>query len=85
MADRLQSVHIEMKDISSEINRISNDIEYNPHELQEIKNKLDQYYNLLQKHHLQSIEDLLALKNEIAGKLNSIETIDDDIKEAESY
>jgi DNA repair protein RecN (Recombination protein N) len=83
MADRLNSVHIDIKDISAEINGISDDIEYDPHELQDIKNKLDLYYNLLQKHHLQSVDDLLALKNEIAGKLKSIETIDDEIKDAE--
>lgn len=83
MADRLNSVHIDIKDISAEINGISDDIEYDPLELQDIKNKLDLYYNLLQKHHLQSVDDLLALKNEIAGKLKSIETIDDEIKDAE--
>jgi len=83
MAGRLNSVHIEMKDISAEISGMINTIEYDPQELQDIKNKLDNYYNLLQKHHVQSIEDLLDLKNEIAGKLLSIETIDDDIKEVE--
>jgi DNA repair protein RecN (Recombination protein N) len=83
MADRLNSVHIDLKDISTEINGISDDIEYNPLELQDIKNKLDMYYNLIQKHHVQSVEDLILLKNEIAEKLKSIETIDDEIKEAE--
>ncbi|MCB2207579.1 MAG: DNA repair protein RecN [Bacteroidetes bacterium] len=83
MAGRLNSVHIEMKDISAEISGIIENIEYDPKELQDIKNKLDLYYNMLQKHHVQSVEDLMTLKNEIAGKLLSIETIEEDIKEAE--
>lgn len=83
ISERLRSLHIELKDISAEINEISTDIEYDPQELQDIKSKLDQYYNLLQKHHLQYVSDLLLLKDEISGKLNSIETIDDEIKETE--
>jgi len=83
MAERLNSVHIEIKDITTEINGIGDHVEYDPQELQDIKNKLDLYYNLLQKHHVQSVEDLLTLKKEITGKLKSIETIEDEIEEAE--
>ncbi|MEE4258898.1 MAG: DNA repair protein RecN [Bacteroidales bacterium] len=83
ISDRLHSVWIEMKDITAEINHISDDVEFDPQELLDIKNKLDKYYSLQQKHHLKSIEELIVLKNEIKEKLNSIETIDDEIKESE--
>jgi DNA repair protein RecN (Recombination protein N) len=83
ISDRLHSVGIEMKDITAEINHISDDVEFDPQELLDIKNKLDKYYSLQQKHHLKSIEELIVLKNEIKEKLNSIETIDDEIKESE--
>ncbi len=83
ISERLHSVGIEMKDITTEINHISDDVEFDPQELLDIKNKLDKYYSLQQKHHLKSIEELIVLKNEIKEKLNSIETIDDEIKESE--
>lgn len=84
ISERLRSVSIELKDITTEINHISDDVEFDPQELLDIKNKLDIYYSLQQKHHLQSIEDLIVLKNELEEKLTSIETIDDEIKESES-
>jgi len=83
IAQRLESVSIESKDISSEITRLSEEIEFNPNELQQIKDKLDVYYSLQQKHHVQSIDELISLKNEYSEKLRSIENIDTEIKEAE--
>lgn len=83
LAERIASVHIEIKDISSEINAISSDIEFDPQELQDIKYKLDMYYGLQQKHHLNTIEELISLKEEISAKLKSIDLIDDSVKEAE--
>lgn len=83
LAERIASVHIEIKDISSEINAISSDIEFDPQELQDIKYKLDMYYGLQQKHHLKTIEELISLKEEISAKLKSIDLIDDSVKEAE--
>ncbi len=83
IAERLESVSIEIKDISSEITKLSEEIEFNPDELQQIKDKLDVYYSLQQKHHVQSIDELISLKNEYSEKLRSIEHIDNEIKEAE--
>jgi DNA repair protein RecN (Recombination protein N) len=83
LADRIESVEIELKDISAEIHRLSNEMEFDPQELQEIESKLDAYYSLQQKHQLESIAELIELKKNIATKLESIETFDDELKAKE--
>jgi len=81
--ERLESVRIEIKDISSEIASLSEEIEFDPNELQQIKDKLDIYYSLQQKHHVESIDELISLKNEYSEQLRSIDNIDNEIREAE--
>jgi len=81
--ERLESVRIEIKDISSEIASLSEEIEFDPNELQQIKDKLDIYYSLQQKHHVESIDELISLKNEYSEQLISIDNIDNEIREAE--
>ena len=81
--ERLESVRIEIKDISSEIASLSEEIELNPNELQQIKDKLDIYYSLQQKHHVESIDELILLRNEYSEQLRSIDNIDNEIRDAE--
>jgi len=83
IADRLHSASIEIKDISTEIHHLSEEVEFNPNELVEIENKLNTYYSLQQKHQLQSVEELITLKTAFINKLNSIETVDEEIRIAE--
>lgn len=83
ITERFDSVRIEVKDVSSEITRLSEEIEFSPDELQQIKDKLDVYYSLQQKHHVQSIDELISLKNEYSEELRSIENMDNEIREAE--
>ena len=82
LSGRLDSVEIEISDISSEIAGLSDDIEYNPGELEEIKNQLDKYYHLQQKHHKQSIDELITLQEEISARLKLIETMDEEMEQA---
>jgi DNA repair protein RecN (Recombination protein N) len=84
LADRLDAVEIEMSDISTEIAGLGNDIEYDPGELEEIKQQLDKYYHLQQKHHVQTIDELISLQEEMSARLNSIENIDEDTEKAAS-
>ncbi len=80
LAERLESVEIELSDISSEIAALSNETEFNPGELAEIKNKLDKYYHLQQKHHVQTVDELKELKERLTEQLTSIETFEDEIQ-----
>jgi DNA repair protein RecN (Recombination protein N) len=82
LTDRLDSVEIEISDISSEIAGLSDDIEYDPGELEDIKQQLDKYYHLQQKHHVQTIDELIAIQKDMADRLQSIEHIDEAMENA---
>ncbi len=81
---RLDSAHIELKDLASEIENLSIGVEYNPERIQEISDRLDLIYSLQQKHRVDSIPDLLAIKDELQTRLNEITSYDQQIKAVSS-
>ena len=75
-ASRIESCHIEMKDISQEIANGVENIEFDPQRLDEVNATLDKIYTLQQKHHLTSVEELIGLLNDINSQLDSIDNSD---------
>ncbi len=74
--DRLQSVEIELKDISQEIEEESESLYNDPKALEEISTKLQIIYNLQKKHQVDSIADLLKIQNELDEKVFVAEGLD---------
>lgn len=70
--DRVESALIELKDICSEIEEMSESVEYNPQKLEEITARLDQLYSLEQKHNVDSSNGLRLIMDELKTKLNGI-------------
>jgi len=81
---RLDSAHIELKDIASEIENLSTGVEYNPERIREISDRLDLIYSLQQKHRVDSIADMLAIKDELQKRLNEITSYDQQIETVSS-
>lgn len=82
-AERIESVLIEMKDISSDIYDLAENVEYNPQRLEEVTSRLDTLYTLEQKHNVDSSNELIDIMNDIREKLDGISDGDDRIKELE--
>jgi DNA repair protein RecN (Recombination protein N) len=80
LASRLEGSYIELSDILNEIDKIADSVVYQPEKANEIKERLDLIYHLQNKHRVNSIEDLLLLKEELNTKLNNIASIEDKIK-----
>jgi DNA repair protein RecN (Recombination protein N) len=80
-AERIDSVSIELKDISEEAKIIQTDTEFNPAELQKTEEILDEIYRLEQKHHAADIEELIEIKSRFEKKLNSIVSLEFKIEE----
>ncbi|KPK84667.1 MAG: hypothetical protein AMS27_09310 [Bacteroides sp. SM23_62_1] len=78
--DRLESVYIELKDIAGEAEIQSEKIEIDTGRLQLIQERIDQLYNLMHKHAVSSIEDLINLKNELGAKIGEITSYDEAIE-----
>jgi DNA repair protein RecN (Recombination protein N) len=81
IAERLESCHIELKDIAAEINGMLEDVDFEPAELDSINSRLDRIYDLQKKYHMESVEELIALQDELRQKLDNIENGDEALKE----
>lgn len=77
--DRLESLYIELKDIAGDINHGAERIEANPAQLEANRERLDTLYSLLQKHKVQTVEELIALRNQLEEKLLQINQADEQI------
>lgn len=78
---RVENNWIELKDMSSEISNALMKIEANPARLNAIFEKLDVIYKLQQKHKVNTVSELVVIREEIRSKLTSIELLDEEIKQ----
>jgi len=79
--ERLESTKIELEDISNELEILSEDIEHNPERAEFLKERIDTIYALQNKHKAESVEDLIAIKNNLQLKLDDITSFDMQIAE----
>ena len=73
LEERLQSCHVELKDISEEVSRLLEETDFDPSELDSINNRLDRLYELEKKYHAESIEELIAQCDTLKQQLQNIE------------
>jgi len=78
--DRIDSVIIELNDISSDFNLFSDDVRLNVNDLNNLYNRLDIINNLLQKHKVSSIDELFEYKELIEKRINISKSFEKDIK-----
>jgi DNA repair protein RecN (Recombination protein N) len=83
LAERLSNCHIELKDIAQEISRDVENVDFDPDRLNNLTLRLDSIYSLEQKFHVNSIAELLAIRDDLNGKLENIDNSDDIIKETQ--
>ena len=77
---RINSSTIEIQDVASELHHLANMFELNPSLLSEIKLKYNSIQQLLQKHQVTSIEELIEIKEKLANQNKNFETIVEQIE-----
>lgn len=83
LINRLQSVHIELQDIASEAEGISDAVTYDEQRIDWLNERMAAGYKLLKKHGVKTTAELLQLQNELEQKLQAVLHIDDAILEKE--
>ncbi len=83
LAVRIEQCEVELKDISAECESLADKTYDDPARLDFVTQRLDRLYSLQQKHHLDSVEELIALRDELRVKLDSMESCDERIAELE--
>lgn len=82
MADyeaRVESAWIDLKDIASELQVSLNDTEFDPQRKEFVENRLNELYALQQKHHVQTVAELLQLQADFGSKLERIDSFDTEL------
>ena len=74
--ERIQSVLIETDDIASEIEQMKDTVEANPERLEVVNGRLQQLYDLQKKHHTDSVTELIAIREDLAQKVDAAANIE---------
>lgn len=78
---RLESARIDLKDLAEDIETRSEDLDYNPEQIQQVQERLDLIYSLQQKHRVDSIEQLIELKDELQKNIDKVNFFDDELQQ----
>jgi DNA repair protein RecN (Recombination protein N) len=83
LASRMESVHIELKDIAHEVSTLMEDVDFDPAELDAVNLRLDKLYDLQKKYQAESVETLIAKRDDLGRTLQNLENRDEAISELE--
>ena len=79
LSDRIQSLYIELKELSADIEDAANEVVFDSDKLSQVNIKMDKLNRLLKKHQVNTEEDLLKIKSDIENKLNQFNSIENTI------
>ena len=77
LEQRIDSCYIELKDVAQEVSSHLERIDFDPSELDAVTNRLDKIYDLEKKYHVETVEELLAKRDDLTTQLDHIENSDE--------
>jgi len=80
VAERIQSSYIELKDIAAEVTQMSAHTDFDPKRLDSVNEQLDTIYSLQKKHHVETVEELIALRDQFRQQLDHLDNSSDEIE-----
>lgn len=83
LSDRLETAYIELQDISLTIAKALSEIESDPALLEKIDTRLNDIYEAQQYFKVQTEDELIAMRDDLASRLQSLESGADDIADLE--
>ncbi|MCL2681873.1 MAG: DNA repair protein RecN [Bacteroidales bacterium] len=85
ISNRIHSTIVELKDIDSELNSVSNNVHFDIEKQALWTERLDKIYRLQTKHHVKTTAELLHIQNDLSSKLLDISTNSDKIEKLQSF
>ncbi len=83
LASRLESAYIELKDIASEVETEAGKTGLEPGELEQLRERMDLLFGLMQKHRVRQVEELIALRDHLGEKIEALTFSDEKIGKLE--
>lgn len=84
LSERINSSYIELKDIAGELERIEEEVTFDPARIEQVNERLDLIYRFQKKHQVNDVKSLIELKNNLESRIEKISTLDDSILAADA-
>ena len=84
LGERIDTTYIELKDVAQEVSSLLEDVDFDPAELDTVNARLDRIYDLQKKYHVDSVAELIVLRDDIGKKLAAVENSDEALEELEA-
>ena len=81
LLSRLDSALIELDDINGTLSSLADTVSYSPERQQQVDERLALLYRLQKKHGVDSVEALIAIRDDLDARLQNISTLDERIHE----
>jgi DNA repair protein RecN (Recombination protein N) len=83
VSERINSIQIEFQDIINECSSLSEKVINNPERLEEVNTKLQSIYTLQKKHHVNSVEELIIIRDDLDAKVIKVDDLEFQINKLE--
>ena len=83
LVERIDSSYVDLKDLAQDISGKLEDVDFNPAELNAVNERLDRLYDLEKKYRVDSISELIAIRDDLTQKLTAIAGGDELLEEKE--
>ncbi len=80
LLERLNASIIEIKDIGTEVEFLEEKINYDPARVSSLTERLESIYHLAQKHRVKTVGELIAVRDTIDKRLNSLSSLEASIE-----
>ncbi len=81
---RLESSRIDLEDICHSLQDFSENVEFDSEELERLTNRLNTLNSLTQKHSVNTVAELITIRDNLAKKVASVDNFDDQLSELSS-
>lgn len=81
MFQRVESTYIELNDLNAELSQMLENEDYSTDELEKVNSRLQLIYNLLQKHRVQTLDELIEIFQDLAEKVKRVTDSDEILKQ----
>ena len=79
IAERLESDYIDLKDMANDVSAQADEVSFDPERFDYVEGRLSQLYSLMKKFGRDTVDELIALRDELDERLQHIDNSDEEI------
>ncbi|WP_212002427.1 DNA repair protein RecN [Chitinophaga sp. HK235] len=83
VSDRMLSAYLELQDIAGDVERINDQVQYDAQRIELVNDRMALGYRLFKKHGVQTTDELLAIKDALSVKVDSVLNLDEQLASLE--